>query len=493
MQGRSTGRQHWQAARSAIADGSPGGSGDTAGSSEPSRSPFGRSKMAMSPRSRLYGSCVVTQVSGGGLSPVEQALVDHAGRGEWLDLPSKGETVAEAAMRSWGDARICRATVIRDILRGRLVADPDPHGLRLRGARIVGRLDLENLTTNVSLELYECFLEEGIVARDARLLFLALNGCRLEHPAEPPLDAERLTCGALSLGGARIIGHAEMRAVNLRGAHIGAQLECTGAELRNDSGPALAADGLQVGQDMFLRGGFTATGHGDNGAVNLRGAHIGGQLACTGAELRNDSGPALAADSLEVSQSMFLTGGFTATGHGDNGAVRLLGAHIGGQLDCTGAELRNDSGPALAADGLQVGQDMFLRGGFTATGPAKRGGQPARRPHRRPARLHRGGAAQRLRARPGGRQPAGRPGHVPARRVHRHGGGADVAVDLTGARVGGTLGFDPAGWSTRPILAGGWRLMGSPTLVCLSRSPPGAGCGCCAMAPPAMRPSRISS
>ena len=55
---------------------------------------------------------------------------------------------------------------------------------------------------------------------------------------------------------------------------------------------------------------------------------------------------------------MFLRGGFTATGAGEDGAVRLAGAHIGGSLDCDGASLRNDSGPALLADGLQVGQDM---------------------------------------------------------------------------------------------------------------------------------------
>ena len=60
---------------------------------------------------------------------------------------------------------------------------------------------------------------------------------------------------------------------------------------------------------------------------------------------------------------MFLRGGFTATGSGGDGAVRLIGAHIGGQLDCTGADLRNDSGPALVADGLQVGQDMYLAAG----------------------------------------------------------------------------------------------------------------------------------
>jgi hypothetical protein len=57
------------------------------------------------------------------------------------------------------------------------VADPDPHGLRLRRARITGRLDLENLTTDVTLELADCLLEEGILARDARLVGLSLAGC----------------------------------------------------------------------------------------------------------------------------------------------------------------------------------------------------------------------------------------------------------------------------------------------------------------------------
>ena len=243
---------------------------------------------------------------------MEQALVDHVRRGKWLDLAGD-EAVDEASMRSWGESRTCRAWVIRDILRGRLVADPDPHGLRLRGARISGRLDLENLNTDVSLELNDCFLEEGVLAKDAHLTRLGLAGCQIEHATEPPFDAERLTCGVLALNGARIISHTK------------------------------------------------------------------------------------------------------------HGAVRLSGAHIGGQLDCAGAELRNDSGPALAADGLQVGQDMYLSGGFTATGSGeRRRGPPARRPHRRPARLHRGGAAQRLRPRPGRRRPAGRPGHVPERRVHRH-------------------------------------------------------------------------
>lgn len=101
-----------------------------------------------------------------------------------------------------GRAVVLDAAVIRDILRGRLSADPDPHGLRLRGARITGRLDLENLSTEIHLELEDCLLQEGILARDARLAFVGLTGCRLEHSAEPALDADRLTCSVLILKGA---------------------------------------------------------------------------------------------------------------------------------------------------------------------------------------------------------------------------------------------------------------------------------------------------
>jgi hypothetical protein len=144
---------------------------------------------------------------------------------------------------------------------------------------------------------------------------------------------------------------------------------------------------------MHLFGGFTATASSGSWAVNLTGAHIGARLLCDGASLRNDSGPALVAyGGLRVGQGVLLRRGFTVTGAGQRAAITLTGAHIGGYLDCTGATLRNDSGPVLFAGGLQAGQDMYLTGGFTATG-----------------------------------------------------GGEGVAIDLTGAQVGGTLAFDPAG------------------------------------------------
>ena len=105
---------------------------------------------------------------------------------------------------------------------------------------------------------------------------------------------------------------------------------------------------------MFLRDGFTATGAGDKGAVRLIGARIGGQLDCTGAELRNDSGPALNADSLQVSQDVYLRDGFTAAGAGDDVAVEMSYAQVGGTLAFDPARLEHltDSHGRLAVDGL---------------------------------------------------------------------------------------------------------------------------------------------
>jgi hypothetical protein len=202
---------------------------------------------------------------------------------------------------------------------------------------------------------------------------LYFDGAKLSNPGGQALVASRLTvdqdmfCRKNGLAGDEQPFGVE-GGIDLRSAHIGGHFICDGASLRNDSGPALHADSLQVDQDMLMRGGFTATGGGDLGAVRLSGAHIGGSLECDGASLHNSSGPALYADRLKVDQSMFLRYGFTATGCSGYGTIYLVGAHIGGHLDCAGANLHNDSGPALAAYSLQVGQGMYLTRGFTATG-----------------------------------------------------------------------------------------------------------------------------
>jgi hypothetical protein len=67
---------------------------------------------------------VIIRRSRGGLTSVEQSLVERVGRGEKLDL-AEGEAVDKDTMRLWGKSRTCKASVLRDILLGRLAADPD--------------------------------------------------------------------------------------------------------------------------------------------------------------------------------------------------------------------------------------------------------------------------------------------------------------------------------------------------------------------------------
>ena len=87
---------------------------------------------------------------------------------------------------------------------------------------------------------------------------------------------------------------------------------------------------------------------------------------------------------------MLLTGGFTAAG-----AVRLLGAEITGQLNCSGAQLTgaDSDGDALIADGMKAGSVLLDRGIRRG-----RGGPAAGSGDHEPARLQRRPADRRRHA-----------------------------------------------------------------------------------------------
>jgi hypothetical protein len=238
--------------------------------------------------------------------------------------------------------------------------------LRLRAARIRDRLDLDNLTTTIKLTLFDCLLDEGITAEAAHLPGLLLRRCLLTHPSMPALCADELrTDAGVSFEGSTIRAYSADGAIRLNGAQIGGQLDCSGAIMANPSGAVLHGERLKVNDNVFLSSGFTAEGAGADGAIRLVGARIGGQLDCSGATITSPSGPALQGDHLHVEGNVLLRAGFTANGCGGGGAVRLTWARIGGQLDCSGATFANPSGTALWAGALQVTGSVYLRVGST--------------------------------------------------------------------------------------------------------------------------------
>ena len=122
--------------------------------------------------------------------------------------------------------------------------------------------------------------------------------------------------------------------------------------------PGLTADRLTTTGTVFLRDKFEAEGE-----VRLLGAEIGGSLECSGGSFKMPLGDALCADRIKVTGGVNLDGGFTAEGE-----VRLLGAEIGGDLQCSGGSFKLASGDALSADDIKVTGSVSLGGGFSAEG-----------------------------------------------------------------------------------------------------------------------------
>jgi hypothetical protein len=235
------------------------------------------------------------------------------------------------------------------------------------------------------------FLREGFVAEGEVWLpgaqidgDLDCHGGTFRNPAqrEFPDSGKALTADAVSVRGGVFLsdGFTAEGGVRLIGAQIGGVLHCSGAKLKNppqrelpETGYALCADRAVVGSGIFLRGPFVAEGE-----VSLVRARIGADLDCSAGTLKNIpqeglpmSGDALKADRVDVRGSVYLRDGFTAQGE-----VRMLGAQIVGNLDCSGGTFTNPhrsrlpeiSGKALSADRVNVKGNVFLRHGFAADG-----------------------------------------------------------------------------------------------------------------------------
>jgi hypothetical protein len=276
------------------------------------------------------------------LWPREEDMRRLVEAGELLDLDAGSEPTAMAA---WGPDREIRAAVLRYLLVDStwLVHSK---GVRLRGARILGGLDLEAATLRCPLRLDNCYLDGPPLVLDyAAVSLLTVTRCQLAG-----LTGEALTVSKdLDLAGSTFTGP-----VALVGADITGSLKCSDARLDSADGDGNALDAmrLKVGGTVFLDRVTAA------GAVRLAGADITGNLECSGARLNreNRGGDALTADVLKVGGDVFLSEVTAA------GTIWVVGADITGNLECSGARLNraNTDGCALIGDVLKVGGDLFL-------------------------------------------------------------------------------------------------------------------------------------
>ncbi len=117
----------------------------------------------------------------------------------------------------------------------------------------------------------------------------------------------------------------------------------------------IAADFLCVEHSIFLRKLEAKR------KIRLVGAQIGGDLDCSGATLTSE-GDALTADSASIAGGVFLKERFFSSG-----TIRFLGSQIGWDIDCSGAALTAE-GQALNADGANIAGCVVLREKFSSSG-----------------------------------------------------------------------------------------------------------------------------
>ena len=289
---------------------------------------------------------------GGHATPLEKKMRAKAAAGELLDC-GEGPFGLDA-MKSWGAERTVSAGALRDLLVGGRWP-VHAKGVRLRGVKISGLLDLEGATLRCPLSLDSCYLDaaDSFCLDHATASRVVVTGCQLAGLTASMLIARQIDLSRSTL---------RIWPLSLRYAKIADELICSGAQLNGIDGDlnSLVAGGMKVGGSVYLDDRFTTTG-----AVWLARADIAGDLACGGAQLgSNRDGTALVAEGVRVGGEVHLREGFCA-----DGAVRLLGADITGDLSCRAARLGRDlKGNALVADRMRVGGEVHLYIGFTADG-----------------------------------------------------------------------------------------------------------------------------
>jgi len=221
---------------------------------------------------------------------------------------------------------ILRARFLRDLFLGNY-GDFDPLLIVISRAWIEGRLDLNYCESRHPLVFSRCVFSDGISLRNAIIPELQLRGCEVRCS----LFAQQ-SIRSINAQGVKVSGNVFL----VDGFKANAEVNLSNAEIgvqfiisKSRLEKDLIAQGLKVGESVFL-------GHKFNSEVNLLGAIIGGQLDCDGGRFNEEF----------------------------NGEVNLHGAIIDGQLGCNGGRFNE----GLEAHNLKTGGEVMLGRGFSSKG-----------------------------------------------------------------------------------------------------------------------------
>jgi hypothetical protein len=285
-----------------------------------------------------------------------------------------------------------RAEVIAALALGAVAGIPGrTAGVRIRGARIVGELDLRHGTVDVPLTMLNCTftdavrLEQSVTKsidlKNSQLVGLAANGAHIRGSltlkgveiagdgqdaallqmltVDAELDCNRLRCaGALTLINAR----------------VGSEFRLNQATLSNPGGIAINLGGMTV-DSSFYCSDAKIEGH-----LRMPGLTVGGVISMTRSTLTHPptegqfAHQSITGDSISSGGNAFFDEVTAAA------QIDLTGAGFGGRLSFKAASLSSPkpTWPALVANSVTVGRGLYIGDGFRSdTGVRLTGAQVA--------------------------------------------------------------------------------------------------------------------
>ncbi len=302
------------------------------------------------------------------LHPAERALLEACSKGNMAKI-AVGRPACETA------DNIIRAGFLRFLILGGDDANPvHEQGVQVQGAWIEGSLDLNACKVEHLALCRDCTFPDALNMEDTSLRALSLESCDIRG-----LIGDRLKCtSSIFLRGSIEEGQPEnpfvaRGQVRLPGAIIGGDLDCSGGSFLGEevhyaapynTGEALNCDGMSVAGRVLLREGFLA-----EGGVSFVGAAIGGDLDCSEGKFLSENFPALVCDGVSVKGSVVLRDGVYGRGPAstspnsvyDSSWVALLGAQIGGSLDCSGGRFLGEGAYSLNCQGMSVKGPAYFR------------------------------------------------------------------------------------------------------------------------------------
>ncbi|WP_034266222.1 hypothetical protein [Actinospica robiniae] len=276
-----------------------------------------------------------------------------------------------------------RAEVVAALALGAVAAVPGrTAGVRIRGARIVGELDLRHGAVAVPLTMLACTFTEPLRMEEAETRSIDLGGSRLAGVRATGAYVR----GSLSLRHARITGGREAALLqkltvetdfnaeglhcaghlSLSGAKIGAALVLNRARVEYAGQIGLNLGGAVIGRDVYGNGLRVA------GQLRMPGLGVGGLLSLVGMVLTDPPESGHFANQSLSGESSNIGGDALFNELTAPAQIELSGGTFGGKLQFKAASLAAlDDFPALNLSGSTVRQGLYIGDGFHADGTVR--------------------------------------------------------------------------------------------------------------------------